>query len=108
MRWPSRILKLPRATLRTLFGLLRQRAGMPRESEPPPAPLVPVMPPADSSTTPPPPKDPLEFDDFEGSGGATDPSDVPTLRESVRAKVVVPGPQPPRSPFPPPRKRGQA
>lgn len=108
MRWPTRILSLPRSTLRAIVGLIRQRAGMPRESEPPPAPSPPATPPADSSTTPPPLKDPLEFDDFEGSDGDADPSDVPTLRESVRAKAMVPGPPPLPSPFPPPRKRGQA
>ncbi len=82
MRWPTRILGLPLAALRSLTSLVRARSGFPPE----PSSGVQARPPI-----PPPPPVPIEFGEFDltGSDGEPDPSSVPTARESVRARPLA-------------------
>lgn len=92
MRWPARLLRLPVDALRALRGLVRSRAGM----EPTPLRCLACG---------------ARVARCLCVTGATldepigDESDRPTVRESVRAKAIVPGPPKVPSRFPPPPLR---
>lgn len=92
MRWPARVLRLPLTALQALRRLVRARAGM----EPPPLRCLACGSLASRCLCMPGPT----LDEPIG-----DESDRPTLRESARAKAMVPGPPKVPSRFPPPPLR---